>query len=52
MVMFCVDPDQSSSIEKDPFNVYEWIYDRGTLRIRDRNLIYIGPNPTKNKEEK
>ncbi|GEP93723.1 hypothetical protein CTE07_53680 [Chitinophaga terrae (ex Kim and Jung 2007)] len=52
MVIFNVDPDQSINIKKAPTDVYEYIYDRGTLKIRPGNLIYIGPNPLRDKNDK
>lgn len=43
VVIFKVDPDQQSNIEK--VDELESIYQGGTLKIRENNLIYIGPNP-------
>ncbi|WP_157760858.1 hypothetical protein [Chitinophaga caeni] len=51
MVVFAVDPDQDTNIQADPSNILEYIYDRGTLKIREKNLIYIGPNPKKDEEK-
>jgi hypothetical protein len=45
MLIFFVDPDQSANIQKSTSDPLEWTYYGGNLKIRQGNLLYVGPNP-------